>query len=237
MKRELILSVFLLFSGISNHLFAQFERTAGKIVADNKPGGIIETWDLERSNVLEGSFFVNENWYVGDVKLYDGRELENVPLKYNLRDDYLHILDNNNEMVGVIQLYKIAKFEWFNMEEKKNKRYINCMNYKVNDTHLTGIAELLIDGKADLLIYKELDLLKGTYSLIHDAGQKNDEYVINDHYYIYIDDNMHHIKNKKSLQEIFKSHQNKMDNYIKANHLRAKNEKDLQEIVNYFNSL
>ena len=237
MKIDIYFIVFVLIIGIGNPLSAQFERTAGKIVADNQPGGIIETWDLERSSILEGSFFINDNWYVGDVKLYDGRELENVPLKYNLRDDFLHILDNYNEVAGVIKLAKIATFEWFNMEEKKNKRYVNCLDYKVNDTHLTGVAEILIEGKADLLIYKELDLLKGNYSLIHDAGQKNDEYVINDHYYICIDETMHHIKNKKSLLGIFESHQEKMDQFIKANHLRAKNENDLQEIVNYYNSL
>jgi len=237
MKREILCIFFVLIIVSNHHLFAQFERTAGKIVADKQPGGIIEAWDLERSNILEGSFFINDNWYVGDVKLYDGRELENMPLKYNLRDDFLHILDNNNEMVGVIKLDKIAAFEWFNMEEKKNKRYVNCLDYKVNDTHLIGVAEILIDGKADLLIYKELDLLKGNYSLIHDAGQKNDEYVINDHYYICIDETMHHIKNKKSLLGIFEPYQEKMDQFIKANHLRAKNENDLQEIVNYYNSL
>jgi hypothetical protein len=234
-KKALYLTVFLIFSLISG-LQAQFERTSGKIVTDKKPGGIIETWNLEKSKVVEGNFFINEDWFIGDVQLYDGRVLDKIPLKYNLRDDLLHILDENKD-TRVIKFDKIAQFEWFNFGEKKNNHFVNCLEFKVKETPLVGMAELVVEGKANLLVYRELDIQKGMYSVIHDAGHKNDEYIINEHHYINLNDQMYLIKNKKSMEGLFGSQQETMEKFIRANHFNPKKKDHLGEIVHYYNSL
>jgi hypothetical protein len=229
---NLMILIFCCLTGLK----AQFERTAGKIVADKQPGGIIETWDLEKTDIVEGNFFIHEDWFVGDVQLYDGRVLNSVPLKYNLRDDLLHILDENKE-VRVINVAKIAGFEWFNFQEKRNDRYVNCLDYEINDSRLFGVARLLVEGKADLLLYRMLEIQKGMYSVIHDVGQKQDEYKINEYHYICVNDEIYQIKNKKSLEGVFGKHQQKMEKFIKANRYKIKNEEHLSEIVRYYNSL
>ncbi len=229
------LSVFFITCLLSG-LHAQFERTTGKIVADKKAGGIIETWNLEKSGIVEGNFFINQDWFIGDVQLYDGRVLEKVPLKYNLRDDLLHILDENKE-TRVIKFDKIAKFEWFNFEEKKNDHFVNGLDYKVKDIPLAGMVELMVEGKASLLVYRQLEVQKGMYSVIHDAGYKNDEYLITERKYISLNNHMYLIKNNKSIGEIFEPHQEAMDKFIKANHFSVKKKEHLSEIVLYYNSL
>jgi len=236
MMKKISFGVFMLILFYVTNLQAQFERSAGKIMADKKAGGIIETWNLEKSNIVAGSFFINQDWYIGDVRLTDGRALTKVPLKYNLRDNLLHILDGNNE-IRVINSAKIAEFEWFNFEDKKNNRYVNCNDYQVNHFGLVGVAELLVEGKANLLVYRVLEIQKGMYSVIHDAGQKNDEYIINENHYISLGEVMYLIKNKKSLEGIFKEQQAQMEKFIKANHFKVKNEEHLSEIVRYYNSL
>jgi hypothetical protein len=234
-EKMIYLTVFLL-AGIFSGLQAQFERTAGKIVSDKKPGGIIETWNLEKSNIVEGNFFINKDWYIGDVQLYDGRKLEKVPLKYNLRDDLLHILDETRE-TRVIKFDKIAQFEWFNFEEKNNNHFVNCMDLNKNDTPLVGMAELVVEGKANLLVYRELEIQKGMYSVIHDAGNKNDEYKIYEKHYIDLNDHRYLVKNKKSIEGIFGKHLEAIEKFIKANHFNVKNKDHLSEIVHYYNSL
>jgi hypothetical protein len=236
MKIEVFYLSALLIICLISPAQAQFERTAGKIVTDKKPGGIIETWNLEKSNLIEGKFFINEDWYVGDVRLYDGRVLEKVPLKYNLRDDLLHILDENKE-TRVIQFDKIAQFEWFNFEEKQNNHFVNCMDFQVKDTPMVGMAELVVEGKANLLVYRELEIQKGMYSVIHDAGNKNDEYIISEKYYIKLNDHMYLIKNKKSIEGIFGPRQEAVNKFIKANHFNLKKKEHLSEIAFYYNSL
>lgn len=236
MQKKVIYVVVFLMTGLLSGLQAQFERTAGKIVTDKKPGGIIETWNLEKSSVVKGNFFINEDWYIGDVQLYDGRTLEKVPLKYNLRDDLLHILDENRE-TRVIRLDKIARFEWFNVEEKHNNHFVNCMDFKVENTPLTGMAELAVEGKADLLVYRELEIQKGMYSVTHDAGNKNDEYKINEKHYIDLNGRGYLIKNKKSIEGLFGTYQEAVEKFIKANHFNVRRKNHLSEIVLYYNSL
>jgi hypothetical protein len=236
MNKKVVFIIFMVSAFFLSDLQAQFERTAGKIVADRQAGGIIETWNLEKSNVLEGSFFFHDDWYIGDVRLNDGRSLEKVPLKYNLRDDLLLIMDENQD-TRVINGAKIAEFEWFNFGEKNNNRYINCKSYYRNGTQLAGMAELLVEGKADLLIHPVLEIQKGMYSVIHDAGQKNDEYVISENRYINVNDEMYLVKNKKSIEEIFAENEAEIEKFIKANHFKVKNLDHLSEIVRYYNSL
>jgi len=196
----------------------------------------IETWNLEKSAIVEGNFFINQDWYIGDVQLYDGRILEKVPLKYNLRDDLLHILDENKE-TRVIKFDRIARFEWFNFEEKNNNYFVNCMDFKVKDTPLVGMAELAVDGKASLLVYRELEIQKGMYSVIHDAGNKNDEYQINEKHYIDLNDHRYLIKNKKSIEGMFGTHQEAIEKFIKANHYNIRKKDHLAEVLIYYNSL
>jgi len=236
MREKMIYLTVFLWAGIFPGLQAQFERTAGKIITDKKPGGIIETWNLEKSGIVEGNFFINKDWYIGDVRLYDERILEKVPLKYNLRDDLLHILDENRE-TRVINFDKIAQFEWFNFEEKNNNHFVNCMDLNVDDTPLVGMAELVVEGKASLLVYRDLEIQKGMYSVIHDAGNKNDEYQINEHHYIDLNDHRYLIKNKKSIEGIFGGRQEAIEKFIKANHFNVKKKDHLSEIVHYYNSL
>ncbi len=234
--RKKFLSTIALISLLITSAYAQFERTAGKVVTDRQPGGIIETWNLEKAKEVEGSFFMNENWYVGSINLYDGRVLENIPLKYNLRDDFLHILDENGEN-RIMRTNKIKSFRWFNLENKENEEFSNSSDYDIHDTPLTGVVKVLVEGKCDLLLHKNLILQKGTYSVVHDAGQKYDEYIINEDFYVDKDDHLQIVKNKKTVLNIFEEEREKLKSYIKENRINVKKEEGLIAVVNYYNSL
>lgn len=215
---------------------AQVEKRAGKIIQDGYPGGIIETVELEKSSVVEGSFFINNNWAVGNVLLYSGKVIKGMPLKYNLRDELLTLLDEN-EISRVIRDDKLAKFNWFDIEKKKNIHFVNCRDYKLNDAPIVGVLEVLTEGKTELLLYRDLVIQKGYYSVTHDAGQKNDEYKIYEIFYLATDKILFEVKNKKALLEYMNKESEEIKSYIKKQKLLIKDPEDLIRIVDYYNKI
>lgn len=228
------LSFFILFTGIN--AYSQINTNQGRIIAADNPGGIIEAYELEKSDVVEGSFFINDYWLVGSALLYDGRAFSNNPLKYNLRDDYLVILDDY-EVSRSLRFDKIKNFEWFDIELKKNVFFVNCFEFDTESTPLTGFAEVLVEGKVDLLLYRNLNLVKGNYSITHDAGQLNDEYTIEEQFYLNIENSLYPVKKKKSLLPHLEDKQPEIEKFVKSNHLRYNDREGMIKIINYYNSL
>jgi hypothetical protein len=234
MKKIYIPIITLLFSYISS--VAQVEVQEGLLIADSYPGGLVETRKLEKSSVVEGSFFINNDWTVGNVILYNGKAIKGMPLKYNLRDEVLLLLDKN-QVSRLLRDDQIEKFEWFDSEKDKNMLFINCLEYELNGVPMVGFLELLSTGKVDLLLYRTLTLQEGYYSVTHDAGQLNDEYKINEIFYLSSEKSMVEIKNKKALYEYTGDHAGEIKSYVKKNKLRLKDPDDLTELINYYNSI
>ena len=189
-----LIFIISIFSSIS--LFAQFETREGRVVNDGYPGGVIETVNLEKSSVIEGSFFINDDWSVGDVLLYNGKAITSMPLKYNLRDEMLLLLDAN-QISRVIRDDEIEKFEWFDVRKRQNKLFVNCLNYKLEGVPIVGFFEIVTEGQVELLLYRTLILDEGYYSITHDAGQLNDEYKIKETLYLSSDQELFEVKGKK----------------------------------------
>jgi len=217
-------------------LSAQVDPREGKIVNDGYPGGIIETWNLEKPRTIEGTYFINNDWCIGNVLLQDGRAINGIPLKYNLRDELLILLDEKR-ISRIINEYQIKEFTWFDNDRQKNNRFVNCMEYNKDGVAITGFMEVLTLDDVGLLLYRHLTLEKGNYSLIHDAGQKNDEYRINEVYYLTSNKDLIEIKNKKAFYEYTGKDADKAGDYIKRNRLQFKDLDDLIRIVNYYNSI
>ena len=235
--KKIYLSLFalqLLF--IYKNSTAQVEDRDGIMMANSYPGGIVETRELEKSSVVEGSFFINNNWSVGNVILYSGKAIKGMPLKYNLRDEALLLLDEN-QISRLLRDDEIEKFEWFDTEKNKNTLFINCLDYNLNGVPMVGFLEVLTAGQVDLLLYRTLTLQEGYYSVTHDAGQLNDEYKINEFYYLSSEKSLYEIKNKKALYEYTGDHSGEIKSFIKSNGLRVNNSDDLAKIIKYYNEI
>jgi hypothetical protein len=86
-------------------------------------------------------------------------------------------------------------------------------------------------------LYRNLTLQEGYYSVTHDAGQLNDEYKINEIFYLSSEKSMAEINNKKALYEYTGDHASEIKTYVKKNRLRLKDPDDLTELINYYNSI
>ncbi len=230
----ILLLIFFVFN--LQAAFAQVERTSGKIVIEDNPGGVVETWNLSKEEDIHGSVYIDDFWNIGTIELYDGRIIKDIPLKYNLRDDRLHIKDNN-EKLRILDFDKIKKFYWFNSEEKEMETFVNWLDYAYNNTSLTGFLQLLSQGSVDLYLYHNVYLQKGNYSLIHDAGRDYDEYRTEEEVYYGKNNTLYKLpKKKKRILEIFAPHQHEVKNYTKARGLNIKKIEDLAETVNFYNN-
>jgi hypothetical protein len=221
---------------LTTRLSAQFDQREGRIVNDGYPGGIIEAKNLEKSSVVEGSFFINDYWSVGDVLLYNGKAIKSLPLKYNLRDEMLLLLDKN-QISRFIRDDQIEKFEWFDGEKKKNILFINGLHYKLNGVPLAGFFEIVCEGPVELLLYRTLEIEKGYYSITHDAGQMNDEYLIKDIQYLASEKELFEVKNKKDFYHYFGEDSEKIKSFIKDNNLRIKKTEELAKVIDYYNAM
>ena len=215
---------------------AQSTVEQGRVIIQKNPGGIIETFDLEKTTAVEGSFYMHPDWQVGTITLYDGRKIEKMPLKYNMRDDFMHILDKNEE-VRVLKFDRIQSFEWFNVETTKNQTFINCLEFEINGTSLIGFAQVLSENQPQLLKYKLLELSKGNYSVTHDAGQRYDEYVLKEKRYIAVEGILHPANKKKEILTVFIDREDELKTYIKRNRLNLKIDEDLLSLIGYYNTL
>ncbi len=228
--------IFILPIFTSLSLFAQFDKREGRVVNDGYPGGVIETVNLEKSSVIEGSFFINDDWSVGDVLLYNGKAITSMPLKYNLRDEMLLLLDAN-QISRVIRDDEIEKFEWFDVNKKLNVLFVNCLNYKLEGVPIIGFFEVVTEGQVDLLLYRTLILDEGYYSVTHDAGRLNDEYKIKETLYLSSDQKLFEVKGKKELFNYFGEYNEEIKQFMKNNNLGLKKTIELARVIDYYNKL
>ena len=203
---------------------------------DGYPGGVIETINLEKSSVIEGTFFINDDWSIGDVLLFNGKAIKSIPLKYNLRDEMLLLLDAN-KISRVIGDDEIEKFEWFDVNKKQNVLFVNCLNYKLEGVPIIGFFEVVTEGQVELLLYRTLILDEGYYSVTHDAGQLNDEYVIKESLYLSREHFLYEVKGKKELYNYFGEHAEDVKKFVKNNNLRFKQPVELARVIDYYNRL
>jgi len=231
---QTILTTLLIIAEIM--AYAQSSTNHGQGIAVSNPGGILETFDLERISMDKESIFIHDHWSIGSAFLYDGNSFRKCPMKYNLLDDYLIIKDMNGISKKLL-LNKIKKFQWFDIKTKKNVFYINCLEYENDNTHLSGFAELLIEGKINLLLYRNLAIVKGNYIITHDAGQRNDEYLVEEMYYVNIDNKLYPANKKKYIMHLLKDRRNEIEEFVNSNNLKYNDKEGLIRIVNFYNSL
>ena len=228
---SILLGLFIAHYGKS-----QSNMETGRVIVEKNPGGYVETFNLEKSNEVEGSYYLNPEWQIGTINLYDGRVIEKMPLKYNMRDDFMHILDQNEE-IRALKFDKIKSFEWFNVISKKYVKYVNCLDYDIDGTKLIGFAQILSSGDIGLLKYNYLELREGNYSITHDAGQRNDEYRIKGKRYIVTDGKLNPADKKKEIIKLLSDKEDEVTRYIKANHLNLKEDDHLISLIDYYNTI
>ena len=225
--KNLIASILVLISLSS---FAQNPNDAVIVIS----GGSIRTMNIKsKPKETKGSYYYNDKWYTGTIKLFSGEEVQAYPLKYDMKMNQIDI--KVNESVKVLSIGAVKEIIWVK-PTGRSEVLRNISLYKNIEGY--GFVSVLADGKLSLFKKTELSLLGSNYNTAMDVGSQSDKYVKKEKYFIKSGDKIILIKKKKkNILNKFKDKAEEVELYATENNLNFKDDIDLEKIFNYYNSL
>ena len=213
---------------------AQVEEADQTLIFQPFPTGMIETKSLPPATI-EGTYYLEESWQVGDIFLKDGNALKRTPLKYDLEHNTMEIYTKRG--VKILYSDKIKQFSWTNTHGI-TQHYVNTDLFESKEDIPAGFFEIITEGHYSLVNKKDIEYVKPNYSEIHDAGNKNGRYVHSDKYFYIVGNKVYKLpKSKKSFLGIFGDKSAKVAAYMKENKFGHKDQYELRKIFEYYNSL
>ncbi len=211
----------ILYLGVSSHSKAQFIQND-----QGAPFLGINYTDVK------GHPYLFENWTEGTVKLSNGKSYTNVQLKYNLLRDELFFKDIKTDQLLAFVI-PVVEFK-LNDKDKASILYRN--GYKaIDDNTEKNYYQVLFDGGTQLL--------KRTSKKINEEKPFNSASIIKsfevlNFYYISNNNTLIRIrKDKKSILAALANQGSALENYLQEKSLNLKNEEDLIQFIQYYNSL
>ncbi|MGI9543199.1 MAG: hypothetical protein ACR2MX_08065 [Cyclobacteriaceae bacterium] len=183
----------------------------------------------------EGTHYLQDNWSVGKVMLFNGSALEDLQMKFDIEKSHLEIRTKGR--TKLLQDTYIEEFTLLNTESGSEMKFMNGSLYKENGVASIGFFESILEGKLSLFSKTELDIIKANYDAKFDVGEKSDKVVKSENYFVANGKNVFRItKNKKENLKIFGDKSDLIYSYMKSEKLSFKNKEDLERIVVYYNS-
>jgi len=189
----------------------------------------VNSFDVRKFKT-EGSPYLDNVWLNGDVKLYDGKLLDNVPYRYNVVNETLVI-----NIEDVYYTLPNSVFTQFSAVQISDLGKVNNRNFIriANTDNTSSYYEILqSDGTVSLALDHQAKLIKANYNTALDTGSPVDKYVQDQEHVLIIGDQVIRLKgsNKKILAQI--SDQT-LVSYIKQNDVSLK---DVEEVINMINN-
>ncbi len=227
-----VLTIIIILSG--KVCLAQVEEADQTLIFQPFPTGMIETKSLPPATV-EGTYYLDNDWQVGDILLKDGQAIKQTPLKYDLEHNTMEIYTKQG--VKILYSDKIKQFSWTNTHGI-SQRYVNTDLFKTDEDIPAGFFEIITEGPYTLVNKKNIEYIKPNYSEIHDAGNKNGRYVHSDKYYYITNNKVFKLpKGKNAFLSIFGDKSAKVAAFMKENKFGHKDQYQLRKIFEYYNSL
>jgi hypothetical protein len=211
----------LLYLGVSNHTKAQ-------LIQNDQGAPFIGINYTD----IKGHPYLFENWTEGTVKQNNGKSYTSVQLKYNLLRDELFFKDIRTEQLLAFVIPVVE----FKLNDKEKGSILFKSGYKAIDNNSEkSYYQVLFDGGTQLL--------KRTSKKINEEKPFNSASTIKSFevltfYYISNNNTLIKIrKDKKSVLAALANQSAALENYIQEKSLNLKNEEDLIQLIQYYNSL
>lgn len=199
----------------------------------------------ERKSNIKGDVYLDSAWHVGEVFFYpevihryDPNASDSVggyKIRVEVVDYTVEFLIENK--AKAVEESAIRRLVWMNGTDKIT--LVNTRQYGVSDG-LKGYFELLSEGKLTILKYTRITLLKPTYNIALDIGEK--DYRIlqkSDYYYLREGKNSKPEKfkfSKSSILDLMKDKKSSVEKYVEAERLNLKQEADLRRVLQFYNA-
>lgn len=183
---------------------------------------------------VEGSPYLTDDWVKGDIMLANGRNYNDVSLKYDMSDGQLYYQTKPEETLVFIDLVKEFKVPVM-VNSKKIEKLFRSGYPAVTGGTEKSFYEVVGDGKTQLL--------KQNIKTISEYKEYNSSTITkkfddNIKYFLFTNGKLIPVKkDKKSILTAIGDKQPEMEAYIKTNNLNLKNDEDAAKLIIYYNSL
>ena len=177
-----------------------------------------------------GSPYLNEKFVPGNVYTFNAKFV-NLPMRYNIFDDYLEFEQNN-------QTYILDPEPRIKKVTFDNKTFV-VLKYNNRDKSKLGYLQLLDSGRVMLfakknVLYRESQAPKALEASSTPAKYTN---VADVYFYKIGNSDMVKIESIKQMTESFQDQKDALAQFIKKEKISAKKEEDLIKLIKYYNSL
>lgn len=230
MKMPITLMVFLMISALVS---GQDRDNKGVLDMAPSAGGFVKEIKFIPKQ-MEGTYYLHDYWSMGKVSLFNGDELENLQIKFDIEQNHLELKTENQ--IKLLEDSYIKEFTLHDTESGTEMKFLNCSLYQKDGIPLIGFFESLAEGNLSLFSKMELSIIKANYDPKFDVGDKMDKVVKVEKYYIARGYDVWEVtNNKKDNLRIFGDKADSMGSYLKSEKLSFKDEEDIKKMVAYYN--
>lgn len=184
---------------------------------------------------VTGSLYLNDYWNIGSIKLKSNTILSNYSLKYDLGNNNLEIKDGDSIKICTLRL--LDSFYWREVGQPDSVLYVNADRFSLTDyERVIGVLRVISFGKINLYSRSHIEILSPTYNAALNVGDRNKKAVKRRNFYLSRYNNLVEIESKKQLLSYFSDEAIQIENYMRKNKLKIKNEEDLKQIIDFYNS-
>ncbi len=228
------LLIFFLFASLFQPNLAQ--TTAGQWAADPIVMGSNNLYGKSpnKTGVVNGTTYLDTKWNIADITFFDSEKLlEGIPVKYDLKENRLELFASKE--VRMVEVKKIKSLVWRDSLTHLPKLFINGNGYNEDGAPLTGLLEVLVDGKIPLLKRNFVSIRKPDFVAEMGTGNIDTEISRSSAYYYALGEVVTEITSRKTLLHAFGSDASEVKKFMNTNNSSIRSEHDLIRVFKNYN--
>lgn len=179
---------------------------------------------------LSGSPYLSNDWIKGTIILGDGKVVDNLDIKFDQFTDAILYKNDKGEELEVAEPVKE-----FKVNIKNTDRLFRSGFKPAGNNTETNFYEVLVDGnlkfvkrlKKEIMTTRDYNATSDTKSVT----EKISYYIVKDNQPILVS------KNEKVILETIGEMENELNDFIKQNKLKLKDEADILKVIAQYNKL
>lgn len=176
------------------------------------------------------SVYLTDNWVAGTVVLKPDYKLEDVMMKYDIKNNVLELYTLSE--IKIAPVARLLSFKYFEKLEKHF--YIDAEH--LNIMGLTGLVDEVVKGKASLYVKPYLKKIPSNYNPALNVGDPSDKFKVEETLFLVINQTAYDItRSGKKMLPYFCDKSAVIESYAKQNKLSYKEKNDIIKIVEEFN--
>lgn len=144
-----------------------------------------------------GSTYYSDQWLRGKVIFRDGKELEDILLKYDIANEIVETNDNGRKLA-----YKgedVSAFQWLNIFTGQLSEFKKCKGYKLEDTELVGFFEVILNDEVSFFAHPTIHVKEPDYVEGLDVGSRDYKIKKFEEYYLAFNKKLVELKKGKKI--------------------------------------